>query len=139
MQDVLRLNEGISGPINGVNVTDLIDSTSNNTKFVHLLPIIPSSESEIVSQVEMKPELILQGMMDGARAVLKVLGRIQGITTPEDIEIHLNKIFPMNDRMKSKKKKLNISSPKLGIRISRKIVRHVKKIVGNMRSVKFVR
>lgn len=111
----MRLREGALGPINGVDVTDLLDEKPPNNvrKFVHLLPITPSANSEEISQIEMKPEELLRGMIIGARSVLTALGGLSGISTPEEIEFHLKKIFSVDQDPEKAKKFASSSNSKL--------------------------
>lgn len=91
-------------------MSDLIENSSlNEKKFVHLLPIAPINSKEI-SQIEMNSKRIFQGMIDGARRVLEVFGGINDIKTSEDIEKHLKILFP---EIKTTKKSLKLSSTKI--------------------------
>ena len=60
---VLILNKAAQGPYEGVEV---------NGKHVHILPIACTPDAKEVGQLEMKRDVLLYGMRDGARRALQI-------------------------------------------------------------------
>lgn len=72
-EDILLLNKGVEGPPGGVDCTEVFDCTGKSARQgVHILPVAPGEESKEISQLEIRQDVILRGMRDGARRVLNI-------------------------------------------------------------------